>query len=83
MDERRKRLLYRATHRGTQEADRLVGGFARARLDDLDSHNLDRFEALLNESDADLVDWIAGRTPPPALHDGILLRMMIDFMNKL
>jgi antitoxin CptB len=83
MDDRRKRLLYQATHRGTREADRLVGGFAQAHLNDLEGDTLDRFESLLDESDVDLVNWIIGRVAPyPDRHDS-LLKMMIDFKNNL
>ena len=32
-DTRRRRLLFRATHRGTFENDLLLGGFVRAQLD--------------------------------------------------
>lgn len=83
MDDRLKRLLYRATHRGTREADRLVGGFAEAHLNDLDPDALERYEALLNESDVDLVNWIMGRNLPyPERHQAILSQI-IDFKNKL
>ncbi|HEX3994700.1 MAG TPA: succinate dehydrogenase assembly factor 2, partial [Acetobacteraceae bacterium] len=34
-DTRRRRLLYRATHRGTFENDLLIGGFVRDHLDTL------------------------------------------------
>lgn len=79
MDERRKRLLYRATHRGTREADRLVGGFAQAHLTGLDAADLDRFEALLEESDVDLVDWLLDRRAAPDRVRSPLLTRMIGF----
>lgn len=83
MDDRRKRLLYRATHRGTREADRLVGDYAEAHLLDLESDLLDTFEALLDEADVDLVGWIFGRIAPfPGRYRAILTRM-IDFQKNL
>jgi antitoxin CptB len=72
MDERRKRLLYRASHRGTREADRLVGGFAETYLEGLGTVELDQFEALIEESDVDLVDWLMGRRAPPDAHFEII-----------
>jgi antitoxin CptB len=81
MDERRRRLLYRATHRGTLEADRLVGGFAQAHLDGLAAAELDAFETLIEERDDDLVDWLMGRREAPAPVDGPLLRRMMAFKN--
>lgn len=62
---RRKRLLYQCHHRGTQEADLLIGGFATASLARLTTEQLDRFECLLDENDVDLVNWITGRSALP------------------
>ena len=33
MNATRKRLRYKATHRGTKEADKIIGGYAEAYLD--------------------------------------------------
>jgi len=46
---RRKRVLYRAQHRGTQEMDILIGGYVAGHLDGLDSAALDRLETLLQD----------------------------------
>ena len=53
---RSRRLLFRSWHRGTQEIDLVLGSFAEASLAGLDGVQLDRFEALLDCSDADLFD---------------------------
>ena len=60
-DIRRKRLLFRSWHRGTREADLILGSFAEANLAAFDEARLDRYEALLECPDADLFDWITGR----------------------
>ncbi|MCP4922850.1 MAG: succinate dehydrogenase assembly factor 2 [bacterium] len=57
---RLKRLQFRATHRGTQELDRLVGGFVKGFLDRnhlLSLETLAELEAFLEISDADLMSW--------------------------
>jgi antitoxin CptB len=64
-DARRRRLLFRATHRGTHEADLLVGGYVAERIDRFTDTDLDALEALLTLSDPDLADWLTGRTPLP------------------
>ena len=64
---RRKRLLYQSKHRGTKEADLILGGFALARMSSLTADQFAKFEALLEESDPDLMDWIGGRVVPPAV----------------
>lgn len=83
MDSRRKRLLFRSRHRGMQETDILLGGFARRHLSELTDGQLDQFETLLEESDNDLFDWITGRTAvPPALDNGVM-KLLRKFKNCL
>jgi antitoxin CptB len=73
---RRKRLLFRCWHRGTQEIDLIFGSFADASVAGLDTAQLDRFEALLDCTDADLFDWVTGRSTPPSIHDHDVMRML-------
>lgn len=80
---RRKRLVYQANHRGTQESDLIVGGFARRYLQDFDAADLDRFEALIAVPDADLMDWLSGRAEPPEEAKGRVLNLMIDFKASM
>lgn len=73
---RRRRLLYRATHRGTKEADHMVGGFFTAAVADLDPALFDEAERLLDVADLDLVDWLLGRKPvPPEWRDSLFDRL--------
>ena len=73
---RRRRLLFRATHRGTAENDLLIGGFVRAHLDGFTAPELDALEALMDIPDNDLADWLTGRLPiPPEAATPMLLRI--------
>lgn len=83
LEVRRKRLLYQASHRGTQESDLIVGGFARAHLGGFGAAELDRFEALIEVPDADLMDWLSGRSEAPADMKGRVLDLMTDFKKAL
>ncbi|MDR3515016.1 MAG: succinate dehydrogenase assembly factor 2 [Azospirillaceae bacterium] len=78
-DIRRKRLIFRSWHRGTREADLLLGNFADSHLRHLDAAQLDRYEALLSESDPDLYDWINGTIPVPATHDHDVMALLQGF----
>jgi antitoxin CptB len=82
IDTRRKRLLYRAWHRGTREADLLLGSFAESCLTRLDAARLDQFESLLECPDADLFDWIAGRLAPPAACNTEVMRLFLAFRYR-
>lgn len=73
---RRRRLLFRATHRGTHETDLLVGGFVAARLEAFTEAELDALERLMDLPDTDLADWLTGRRPIPSATDCPVLRAM-------
>ena len=72
MDETRemrcKRLVHRSRYRGVKESDLLVGQFAVRHLPSLDDAQLDRYEALLDEPDQEVLAWIYGRAPVPDRH---------------
>ncbi|MBT3791602.1 MAG: succinate dehydrogenase assembly factor 2 [Rhodospirillales bacterium] len=76
---KRKRLLYQAQHRGTQEGDLIMGGFAERYINQLDAPDLDAFEALVNEPDAEIMDWISARADIPKAHKGPVIDMIINF----
>jgi antitoxin CptB len=58
LEDRRRRALYRATHRGTKEMDWLLGRFATARLPAMNEVQLAEFERLLALPDPDLQVWL-------------------------
>ena len=78
---RRKRLLFRSWHRGTRESDLILGRFADAHLAEFDDTELDRYEALLDCADADIFDWVSGRTAPPPEHDHDVTRQLLAYSN--
>ena len=82
-DPRRKRLLYRATHRGTKEADTIIGGFFTKTVEVLADSQLEGAEALLEELDLDLLDWLMGRTPVPARLNGTLFDDLFAYYRQL
>ena len=78
---RRKRLLFRSWHRGTRESDLILGRFADTHLGGFDEAQLDHYEALLDCADADIFDWVSGRTPPPPEHDNDVSRLLLAYSN--
>ena len=69
LEMRRKRLKFQAWHRGTQEADIILGRFIDVHLENFTTAELDWFDALLNEQDQDIINWITGKSPLPAEFD--------------
>lgn len=78
----RKRLVYRAHHRGTKEMDLVLGGFADAHLGGFDAEDLKRFNAVLELDDADFLSWVTGQGPVPAEADSEMVRAIIAFARK-
>lgn len=66
---RRKRALYRATHRGTKELDILLGRFAEQSLAGMDERELTAFEQFLALPDPDIDQWMRGRDAPEGVAD--------------
>lgn len=81
-DTRRKRLRFRAWHRGMQEMDLLLGRFADARLATLSDVELDQFEVLLQCVDQDLYAWVTGAQPWPVELDNALTRQLTEFTMR-
>ena len=79
----RKRLLWRATHRGIKEMDLVVGGFARARLFGMSNGELALFEMMLEIPDQELLSWVTGQEPVPQKWNTSLLQEMISFRPTL
>ena len=79
LDTRRRKLVYRANHRGIKEMDILLGGYASARAGGMDHAALDEFETLMAESDRDLLTWFTGEAQIPARFDTPLFAAILAF----
>ena len=75
-DIRLKRLRFRAWHRGTREADLLIGGFFDAHASRWGSTELAWFEALIDEQDVDIMGWAIGSIPCPPAWEGEMMQAM-------
>jgi antitoxin CptB len=74
-----KRLAWRAHHRGTKEADMLVGDFFDAHHQHWGSQERALFEEMLEEQDVDIMAWAHGTAEPPERFAGA----MTEALKKL
>jgi antitoxin CptB len=79
MDEVLRSLKYRAWHRGTREADMMIGGFFDAHHASWGSHECALFAVLLTEQDVDIMAWAIGTQPAPERYQG----PMMDALQRL
>src|SRR5258708_11764735 len=74
-----KRLDWRAHHRGTKEADLMIGGFFDAHQETWGSDERTLFAAMLEEQDGDIISWALGTPDPPGHFPG----PMIEALQRL
>ena len=63
-------MRYRACHRGTREADMLIGGFFDAHHASWSGADRAMFAAMLDEQDVDIMAWAVGTAEPPPRFKG-------------
>ena len=59
------RARFRAWHRGTREADYMIGGYFDRYSESWGEAELEWFEALLEEDDVDVMAWALGTQSVP------------------
>jgi antitoxin CptB len=79
LDERRRRLLFRAWHRGMREVDLITGRFADAHIASLSEAEVGEFERLMDVPEPDLLNWVMGAADIPESQDTALFRRLREF----
>jgi antitoxin CptB len=82
-EEELKRLHWRAQHRGTREADMLIGGFFDAHHASWDAAERALFASLLDEQDVDIMAWAIGTAEPPERFAGLMIEALkrLDYVR--
>ncbi|MBN9507394.1 MAG: succinate dehydrogenase assembly factor 2 [Altererythrobacter sp.] len=77
------RARFRAWHRGTREADFMIGCFFDRHHASWGDSELAWFEALLEEDDVDIMAWAMGAQAAPAEYAGPLLTALerLDYVT--
>ena len=76
---RRKRLIFRAWHRGTREMDLILGRFADAHVPGFDTAELAQFEEILGYSDPDLYSWVTGQASTPSNYINDVFSLLLGY----
>ncbi len=81
--DRLKRLRFRAWHRGTREADYMIGGFFDRYHASWSAGEIDWFEELLEEDDVDVMAWALGTLDVPERYRGAQMTAMqqLDYVE--
>jgi len=82
-DARLKRLRFRAWHRGTREADMLIGGFFDRHHAAWSDDEVAWFETFLEEQDVDILAWAIGTAIVPERWQGAMMGRLqaLDYVD--
>ncbi|MEO6092468.1 MAG: succinate dehydrogenase assembly factor 2 [Novosphingobium sp.] len=81
--DRLARLRFRAWHRGTREADYMIGGFYDRYHREWGEPEVAWFEALLDEDDVDILGWALRTLSVPPEHAGVWMERLqrLDYVE--
>ncbi|WP_039758625.1 succinate dehydrogenase assembly factor 2 [Bartonella queenslandensis] len=79
LDARRRRLIFRAWHRGIREMDLIFGHYVEAHITGMNDKMLTELEYIMSFDDRDLLTWITGETLPPSEIDSPLFRDIANY----
>lgn len=79
------RIKFRAWHRGTREADYMIGCFFDRFHQGWSEDDVQWFEDLLEEEDVDVMAWALGTQTVPERYQGALMERMrqLDYVEIL
>jgi antitoxin CptB len=79
LDPLRRKLLFRAWHRGIREMDLILGRFADEHLAEMSDGELEEFAYLLEVFDRDLIQWFTNEVEVPAEWNTVLFQKIKQY----
>ena len=79
---RRKKILFKCTHRGTKELDILLGNFVSKHIDLLKSKELNYLEIILSFNDIDLYQILTNKKEIDKKMNKLFVKKIIKFNQK-
>lgn len=74
-----KKLLYQSCNRGCKETDLIIGQFAKQNIEKMTDDELQIFEHILQQNDADLYDWYVKKKPVPEENLSTVMTQILKF----
>lgn len=79
LDVRRRRLVFRAWHRGIREMDLIFGQYVDAHIAGMSDETISELEYIMSFEDRDLLTWFTGEISPPLEVDSQLFRDIVNY----
>jgi len=83
LDARRRRLIFRAWHRGIREMDLVLGQYVDAHINKMTNKDIEELEYIMSFEDRDLFSWVIGEVKTPVTVDTPLFRDILAFRERM
>ncbi|NVO55746.1 succinate dehydrogenase assembly factor 2 [Rhodobacteraceae bacterium B1Z28] len=74
-------MKMRSMRRGIKEMDLILSAYADRNLAGMNTAGLDNYDALLQENDQDLYQWVTGQVQPPAAFTDLIANIAQTFQK--
>jgi len=79
LEHRRRKLKFRAWHRGIKEMDLILGRYADEHLEHMTDAQMDQFSHLLKQADDELYKWVSGADSVPEEFNTDIMKTLQSF----
>ena len=74
----KKKIVYKASHRGSKEMDILLGNFINKYIELFNENELNIFDSILDCDDEDIYQWILGKKDIPTRYENRVFSLLIN-----
>ena len=78
----KKKLIFKASHRGSKEMDILLGNFIKKYIELFNENELGLFNTILECDDDDIYQWIIGKKEIPNQYSNRVFSLLINNTNN-
>ena len=74
----KKKIIYKASHRGSKEMDILLGNFINKYIELFNENELNIFDSILDYDDDDIYQWMIGKKDVPTRYENRVFSLLIS-----
>ncbi|EJF88728.1 succinate dehydrogenase assembly factor 2 [Bartonella tamiae] len=83
LDKQRRRLVFRAWHRGIKEMDLILGQYVDKYVHQMNEETIKEMEFIMSFEDRDLLTWVTGEVASPETINTPLFQDIIDYRFRM
>ena len=78
LETNKKKIIYKASHRGSKEMDILLGNFINKYIELFNENELNIFDSILDCDDDDIYQWMIGKKDVPTRYENRVFSLLIN-----